>query len=260
MLWEHTQADFARALQDAAAPAPDDLEACNGSDVAVRLAVYRNNTVLSRVCALAETFEVLRRCVGAECFEHLALAHVRQQPLLSPVMAEAGRTLHGWLRHFEPAAHLPWLPDLAQLEQARVEAFHAADAHPLSTDALQQALADPAQLPDWRPALHPSLTVLRSGHAVVSLWAIHQQPDGPDVDAALAALDIDRPEAALVYRHEDEVQVTPVPLADAGFTAALQADQSLGQALESAPPDSLPQALACLIQHGLLVQPGSSGA
>lgn len=257
--WPQTHAHFAQALRDAAQPTPDDLTAANGSNVGVRLAVYRNNTVLSRVAALAETFEVLRRCVGAAFFEQLALAHVRQQPLRSPVMAEAGRTLPDWLRGFAPAAHLPWLADLARLEQARVEAYHAADAQALSTEALAQALADPATLPELRLALHPSLTVLQARHAVVSLWAIHQQPEGPELDAALTALDIDQPEAALVYRHDDEVQISPVPAADAAFIAALQDGLALGQALERTPPDSLPQALACLIQHGLLVRPGPSG-
>ena len=46
---------------------------------------------------------------------------------------------------FEPAAHLPYLADVARIERAWTEAYHAAEAHPLDPAAFA-ALA-PEELP-----------------------------------------------------------------------------------------------------------------
>lgn len=258
------QADLAAALLDPARPVPAGLRAWNGSDPAARFAVYRNNVIVSLVAALADTFPVVRRLIGEEFFGAMAREFVRSHPPRSPVLADYGEGFADFVAAFEPAAALPYLPDMARLERARVRAFHAADAEPLDPGRLAEALARPERLGDARLRLHPSLAVIRASHAVASLWAAHQH-DEADLPAAVAAVDLDRPECALVLRDGDAVLVQPVSGAVASFVDALQRAQPLGEACLTAGPDGtrgavthpepfdLAATLALLIRHGALV-------
>lgn len=246
--------DFAAALLDPQRPLPAGLAAWNGSDPARRFAVYRNNVIVSLVAALAETFPVLRRLVGDEFFDAMAALHVREHPPTSPVLADYGAGFAGWLEGFAPAQALPYLPDMARLEHARVMAFHAADAAPLAAEAIAARCADASHLPGSWPILHPSCRVLRSPFAVEALWAAHQH------DGEMPAVDIDRPGAALVLRDPgDEVLVVPLPPAAAAFCAALRCGTTLAQALAETEGEAgaagfdLAGTLALLIRHGALV-------
>lgn len=248
-----TQAAFARALLDTGSPSPAGLMAWNGADIGVRLAVHRNNVIVSLVGVLADTFPVLRRLVGDEFFEAMARLHVCEHPPTSAVMSEYGAGFADWIAGFEPAAALPYLADMARLERSRVTAFHAADAQPLPADALARHLADPALLPGLRLALHPSLSVHAFAHAVVSLWAAHQAGD-EDVDGeAIGRVDLQRAESALVLRQGDEVLVLPASTADAALVAQLQRGICLAEAVAAAPGADLAGVLGLLLQHGALV-------
>lgn len=163
-------AAFADALLARDFDCPPGLRTWNGSDPARRFAVHRNNIIVSLVDALADTFPVVQAMVGTEFFRAMAREFVFVRPPSSPVLAHYGEGFAEFVEGFEPAACLPYLPDLARLELLRVEVYHA---------------------------LHPIERVLRSRYAVVSLWAAHQ---ADDVDAALAQVDPDVAETACVLR------------------------------------------------------------
>lgn len=245
------QAAFARALLDPALPAPSDLLAWNGSDPAARLAVYRNNVVMSLLGVLADTFPVTRELVGDAFFRDMGRAFVRAQPPTGPVMAEYGAGFPDFIRGFEPAQALPYLPDVARLESLRLVALHAADAAPLFAADIAPRLAATADLTGWRLRLHPSFAVLRSDHAAVSIWAAHQGVGD------LAAIDPSASETAWVLRRDLDVDVIPVTAAAGAFSAALLAGQPLGAALDAVAAQGLtldvPATLAALIRHGALV-------
>ena len=269
---EAAAAAFARALLDADAPVPAGLVAWNGSDPAVRFAVYRNNVVASLTAALADTFDVVRQLVGDAFFATLARHFIAAHPPTSPVLAEYGAALPAYIERFlarhAPTAGLAYLADVARLEFARVRAFHAADVPTLAAEAIAAHAAEPATLASARLQLHPSLTVVISRHAVASLWAAHQ-----GVEAAPPALeDIDpaQPDAALVLRADDDAAVLRVPHAVARFVAALQAGTTLGDAAAQAshpvPADGiafdLAAAFGVLLHHPLVVAwqaPGPEG-
>ena len=256
--------EFAAALLDPQAPPPPGLVAHNGADVALRFGVYRNNVVVSLTNALRDTFPVVAELVGDEFFAALAAAFVRQCPLRSPVMHELGAPFADWLMGFEPAAALPYLPGVARLEHMRILALHAADAEALEPAVLAGCLADPHALEGLALALHPSLQVAAFEHAAVSLWQAHQLGNEMLRDAALGAIDLACPEAALVLRDAgDEVLVVPLPgAAEAQLVAALQAGTPLGAAVAMHPTADLPGTLAALLRHGVVVgfHPGAPGA
>ena len=242
------QPSFAQALLDPDAPVPTGLRAWNGSDPAPRFAVYRNNVVASLTRALADLCPVVRELVGAEFFAAMARCHVAECPPRTPVLAEYGDEFPPWLERFEPAAGLPYLADMARLEIARVRATHAAEEPALAAAVIAQRIgpalagtdASVAQrLAASRPRLHPSLRVIHSDFAIVSLWAAHQGR-GRIEDVAL-----DVPEAALVLRRdgegagdgaegEPEVLVLPLLTAGACFVQRLLEGERLADALAAA--------------------------
>lgn len=242
---------FAGALLDSAGAVPAGLVAWNGSDPGLRFAVHRNNVRASLVAALADTFPVVRELVGEEFFTAMASRYVADEPPRTPVLAHYGEGFADWVQHFAPAACLPCLADMARLERARVRACHAADAPCLGADDIAARMsansADASRLPHCRLELHPSVSVLVSSHAIVSLWAAHQGQGRPQ------AVQRDHAEAALVLRIDDDAAVLRIPLAAAAFYRRLQQGQALGEAASVKDADfDLSESLATLIRHGAL--------
>lgn len=250
------EARFAAALLDPSLPPPEGLVTGQGGDPARRFAIYRNNVVASLVAALEARFPVTAALLGRDAFRATARALLAARPPRSPLLFTWGDELPGFLAGFSPVAALPYLPDLAALEAARSRAFHAVDAEPIGADALA-ALA-PAALPGLRLLLHPSVELVVSRFAIVSLWSAHQEPDPAAVEAALRALDLARAEDALVWRSGEDVVVRALPRGAAGFFAALGAGEPLGAAaraaLLSTAEFDLPAALALLLGGGLVVR------
>lgn len=220
--------DFAAALLDPGRPCPDGLTVWNGSDPARRFRVYRNNVAISLIDALADSFPVTQELVGEEFFRAMARIYAYAHPPRSPVLAFYGAGFADFIDGFPPATGLPYLADVARLEYLRVLACHAADAQPLGAAELAAALADEAALPALGLRLHPSLHVLASASAVVSLWAAHQGL------LELSAVAPDTAETALILRNGIDVEVMRVAPAAASFIAVLQAGGSLGEAATAA--------------------------
>ncbi|MDH4393302.1 MAG: DNA-binding domain-containing protein [Aquabacterium sp.] len=243
---------FATALLDASLPPPAGLHAWNGSDPAVRFAVYRNNVVHSLVAVLADTFPVVHQLVGDAFFGAMARLYVVDHPPTSPLMHRYGAGLPAWIADFEPATALPYLSDMARLEWARLSAFHAADADPIDVQALVALMQAPQRLAHASLVLHASLTIVHSRHPIVSLWAAHQLGDA-DRDARLSEVSMDSAEAALVFRDaSDDALVIELPDADAALTAAIAEGAPLGDAQGNHPHADLVRVLSLLLRHGLV--------
>ena len=246
----NTQRAFVAALLDPAAACPSGLKSWNGSDPTKRFDVYRNNVGSSLIDALADTFPVVQSLVGEEFFRAMARVFVLSSPPTSPMLVRYGEAFPAFVAGFGPAQSLPYLADMARLEMARVQAYHAADAEPVAQDALVRAMAEPEQVAQLRFELHPSVQVLRSTYAVVSLWAAHQG------EHEIEQIHPDEPEDALIVRSAWEVQVVLLPIGAASFVRALLEQSALGVAatlaLEENPAFDLSQSLALLLRLGAI--------
>jgi hypothetical protein len=240
------QQAFFEALLDPAQPPPSGLTAWNGSDPATRFAVYRNNVVASLIDALADTCPVTQELVGEAFFRAMAREFVLAEPPRSRVLAFYGQSFPDFVERFPPAASVPYLADVARLEMLRVHAYHAADSAALSTEAIAEAMTDADALPDLLLELHPSVGLLHSQYAVVSLWAAHQGI------IELASVDPHVAEHALVVRPDLEVEVLELDAGASDFVAHLLQGETLGSAAEQAGRTHAEFDLARIL--GLLIQ------
>ncbi len=213
-------ADIGGALLAPERPAPP------GVSRPERFAVYRNNVVVSLVEALAAAYPATKALVGERFFNAMAGVHVRAEPPTSPVLIHYGAGFPAFIEGFEPAARLPFLPDVARLERLWLLAYHGPEAAPIPLDVL--ARLPETALAEARLRLHPTAGLLASRHPMVSLWAANTGR------GAHEAVDLGRAETALVLRPHDRVEVHVLDRGLAAFVQALQGGQPLSAAADSA--------------------------
>lgn len=225
-----------------------------------RLDVYRNNVWASLIAALEEAYPVTRQVVGERFFAALAHDHAHQHLPESPLMMHYGRGLDETLQSTLAilvangqalAQQLPFYAvDLARLEAARLEAYHAADAEPLAPAEL--ASLAPESLMELRFTAHPAARLLQLDHAVLEIWQRHQQPQ-----ATLSGLDVERPQALLITRPVLEVQVLTISAASVVLLKALMRGDTLADAAENLaqqyPEEDLGVLLAPVLSSGALL-------
>jgi len=238
---------FARALLAPDLPCPDGLFSSNGADPASRFAVYRNNVHSALINALAAAHPVTLQLVGDDFFRAMAGLYVQASPPSSPLISEYGDTFAAFIRAFEPAASVPYLADVAQLERLRVRAYHAADTPGLNRHAVLHHLQNGADLGTLRLQLHPSLATLNSAYAVVAVWAAHQ------IEGALATLNPWHPQSALVLRQGLGVKVFAIDGGAVAFINSLNhgstLQQAVAHALEASTEFDLHKCLSLLVSH-----------
>ncbi|HLW91132.1 MAG TPA: DNA-binding domain-containing protein [Roseiarcus sp.] len=239
---------FAAALIDPSRAAPAQTLGPEGKPDARRFAVYRNNVAVSLIASLAARYPVTRRLVGEDFFRAMARAYAAAVKPDSPVLIHYGRGFPAFIARFEPARDLPYLGDVACLENAWVEAYHAAEASPLNVAAL--AALDAESLAAATVIFHPAARLLSSDHPIASIWAAHQiANETPRVENW-------RAEAALVTRPEADVLVRVLPPGGYAFASALYGGASLSDAHAATDTEDFDVGahLVGLIEAGALVE------
>ncbi|WGR98649.1 putative DNA-binding domain-containing protein [Bradyrhizobium sp. ISRA443] len=221
------QGDFAAALLNPALPIPHGLVGPDGEPSLKRFAVYRNNVVASLIEALKDGFPAVRRLVGDEFFCAMARAYVAVEPPRSPILLEYGAGFADFIRTFEPAAALPYLADVARIERAWAQAYHAPEASPIAPEVFTTIAPD--QLPAIRLALHPSLRLVRSQFPALTIWWMNVGDGIPaPVDLAAGGEDV------LIVRPLADVEVRSIPRGSFEFIQALADGEPVLPALQAA--------------------------
>ena len=166
------QKAFSRALLDE----PGSVELGAG------LNVHRNTVLKGLIDALEANYPTVARLVGREWFRACAAEYARRQPPRSAALVLYGETFSSFLSQFEPAAELPYLPEVARIDRLWIEAHTAADE------------------------------VTRFGwfeHSAVAIW-IHQRSADPqselEVDDTAEGIVLTRPVGAVEYQRLDRAE------------------------------------------------------
>lgn len=241
------QTEFTEALLDPGRATPAGLTDPEGRPAGKRFAVYRNNVAVSLTEALELAFPVVRKLVGEEFFAAMAGVFLRAHPPATPLLMFYGDGMAEFLAGFAPVQHLAYLPDIARLELALRESYHAADAAALSPQALVSI--PPDRLMQTRLRLAPALRLVRSAHPVVGIWEANTRDGAPKPQM--------RAEDALITRPGFDPEVTLLPPGAGAFVAALVAGRPLADAVEAGEAEyqefDLTGALGLLIQGQAIV-------
>jgi len=232
-----SQSDFRAALLDPDRPVPAGITDPEGRAAPRRFNVYRNNVTVSLTEALRQAFPVVRKLVGEDFFTAMAREHLRAHPPVSPLLMFYGQAMPSFLEGFAPVAHLGYLPDVARLELALRHAYHAADAEPLTPEAL--GAVPPEHLMASRLRFAPPVCLLRSRWPVRSIWAANTRSEPNPTQA--------RAEDVLITRPGFDPEPVLLPEGAGDFIAALLSGTTFGAALERAPAFDLTATLGVLL-------------
>lgn len=157
---------------------------------AAGLAVYQNNYRAQLVGCLEQAFPHLRRWVGDEAFLAAAITHIDRHPPDAWTLDAYPEGFYQTLGEVFPAN--PDVHELAWIESSLNEAFVAADAVPLSLDALATVDWDTATL-----CLTPSLRCHVLTTNAEAIWsALWQQAATPE------AVMLAQPGGLIVWRRQ----------------------------------------------------------
>ena len=209
------QAAFAQALLDPACAVPQGLVGPDGQPSVRRFNVYRNNVVAGLTSTLKDAFPAVARIVGDEFFAAMARTYATSHPPSSPIMLDYGVGFPAFIGRFEPAMQsLPYLHDVARLERAWLETYHAAEAQAMPIETLAGFSAE--ALMRGRATLHPSLRVVCSEFPVLTLWQTNI-PGGVPTWVELN----DGGQDVLVIRSGVDVELRSLPPGGGAFIEAL---------------------------------------
>jgi hypothetical protein len=234
-----SQAAFITAAMTPDLPAPSGLIGPDGAPVPKRFSVYRNNIVVSLKEALKDGFPAVASLVGEVFFAAMSDVYIRQYPPKSPILALYGDDFDQFIASFEPAAALPYLSEVAQLEYALRQAYHSADATPVAPQELQNP-----QIFSARLTLAPAVRMLSFSYPVTHIRAAAF--GGPNPTGAAQDVLITRPSLDPV--------VTAFPRGTTTIIDALNIGLPLSDAVDTAPDGmDLPAFIGALISGEAII-------
>lgn len=238
-----SQRQFAQALLSAEMQVPPGLTDPQGRPAPARFSVYRNNVTASLTRVLQAGFPVVEALVGAEFFRAMVLEFLRQHPPKTRLMMLYGAEFAEFLQDFAPVAQLPYLPDVARLEQSIRESYHTADASPINPARL--AGLTPEALLSARLTLAPSLRHIASPYPILSIWQMNRG-GGP-----LASREAQN---VVVLRSDFDPEPHLLHPADAPLLRGIARGMTLSAAIDAAPSEAdLVRLLTLLLtQHAVL--------
>jgi Putative DNA-binding domain len=204
-----------------------------------RLSIYRNTSRTALTNALRLNYPAVQRLVGEDFFAAAADIFITHEPPRMAWLDFYGAEFPEFLEGFDPAASLPYLPDVAWLERAVGRALHALDAAPLAPADLASVAEGDQSRVRFEP--HSAVSLVSSKYPVDSIWRAVLASD----DAALTAIDLSSGQVwLLVERNANGIEVMRLDEARWRFAEALFSGRSLSAALESIARAEAPRWLA----------------
>jgi hypothetical protein len=218
---------FGAALLDPASGTPAGLIGPDGWPDPKRFNVYRNNVIVSLVEALGQTYPAIKALLGDEYFAALARAFVGEHPPASPVLIWYGADFADFVAGFPPLEPYPYLGDVARLEWAWLQAYHAADVSILDPSELGEVT--PEELGTVQFVRHPAAAVVMSEWPVWDLVRINRFEKDTQ-----CKIDLSVAQSVLITRPEFDVDIHLLPSGGDEFVDNLFSGSALGEAAEAA--------------------------
>jgi hypothetical protein len=213
-----------------------------------RFAVYRNNVVRASIDVLKAAYPSVLRLVGENFFATMARAYWEVNPPKVPSLTFYGGGFADHIAAYSPADALVYLPDVARLDRAWLEAHHAIDEAVLAPD--QIGAMHPQDLPRLALSLVQSASLQTSDWPAYAIWRTNRYDAEPrNIDLVSTA------DACLIWRSRGEVQHHGLTPGSAAFFAHLMGGATLETASEAGgrtEPDFVPAAAFGFgLSHGI---------
>lgn len=213
-------------------------------------AVYRNTVLKGCIDALEANYPAVARLVGSDWFRSAAALYVQAEAPRDARLQRYGEGFAAFLRGFEPAAALPYLAPVAQLDRCWTESHVAADAAP--ADAAWLARLAPESLASTLLRPHPAARwAWFEALPVYSIWQRNRSDDATQDELVWQG------EGALLTRPAAAVRWSALGRGGCAFLDACAAGRPLGDAAEAAlavePGIDLTATISHLLQRGALV-------
>jgi hypothetical protein len=211
------------SLGDERGPAPGVFEALvHGNErlsAAERIDIYANAYFYRLLDCLGEDFPATLAVLGEDNFAALVKEYLLEHPPTEPSILYAALYLADFLNDHPFAERWPFIADLARLERAVLDVFHAADAPALGLETLH---AVPSE--DW-PALklrtHPAVEIVHSEWRIADLLHTVEQGrewTGPEYEEASVL--VWRQNALVNYRNLEPVERDALAIVSKGASFA----------------------------------------
>jgi hypothetical protein len=215
-----------------------------------RIAIYRNNVFSNYREALKAVYPVIEKLVGEQFFRQTADGYIRAYPSLSGDLNSYGSNFPHFLAAYQPAARLPYLPEVARLEWLMELVFHASDYTPMALAKL--AAVPQSQYDELRFMLHPASQIFQSNYPIARIWQVNQPDWQGDcaVDLQLGGCQL------LICRESFSVVLKPLTLGEYTMLSRLAAGDNIATAFNKAlalkPDLDLGAFLQCMVREDIL--------
>jgi hypothetical protein len=148
-----------------------------------------------------------------------------EHPPRSAAMVYFAENFPDFLLNFEYTKEHPWLSDIARVDLAWHQSYHAADAAPLIPDQLAMIPAN--KLAHTKLLMHPSVKLIQSPFPIFKIWDVnHTEQETEDkIDLESGG------ESLCCFRPENDVMVRQLDTASFTFLQQLQNGHTLAQVM-----------------------------
>jgi hypothetical protein len=209
--FEAMQANFIATINDGPDALDQSLFGGPIDRVMLGLKAHANTISHARLVALEETFPLTRQALGDERFNQLSRAYVETPEARACDANGIGKTFPDFLQTREADQSIV---ELANIEWAWLESYHAAEAVPLALDDL--ATLDEAALLELMVGWHPATRLIPISGAL------------PDV---LPELDSENATAILIVRPDADVRLLALGAVTLQITALAEKTTTIGNLL-----------------------------
>lgn len=245
-----------RAGLDAEAIRPDLEQIIVGDErlsAVERLGIYADAYFYRLLDALKEDFPSVVAVIGDDRFHNLITGYLLKFPPTEPSLAHAGRYLADYVENSSGFEQWPFLGDLARLERALLESFHAANAASLDQTAMQAL--PPAQWPALNLRFHPAVRLVRTRWRVdETVRAVAQNAGSLEPAAEEVTLIIWRQGSEVFHRVAEPFEAIALGLIVAGADFASICAAIADAASDHGSADLINRLLVRWLNDGLLLR------
>jgi len=211
-----------------------------------RIDIYRTSVHQGHANALKDIFKVCEKIVGERFFRVMAQCYFNEFKSTSPDAGNFGRFFPQFVKHYEHAKPLRYLPDVAKLELAWYDCFCGSEYKPLDLEGLAAISEEDADKLCF--SLPGNAYLLQSAFPIIKIWQSAQDDYEGDETVNLD-MGEDR---VLVWRRGIEIFIEKLTDDEYEFCHACDEGYTLGAIQEKFPTLDVSALLPAVCQRGWL--------